>query len=171
MSSFLYSLGRRAYAARKTVLLIWLLVLAVAGGSAGLLQKGLDNSVTIPGTEAQQALERLSVTFPQTSGASAQIIAVAPQGVRDPAVRAQVERTVEELKHVDGVTSVISPYDEKLGGSISRDGQAALIMTQLRGETSYVIPVTKDRIIRLTGELQQHLPAGAQSSYGGPLFA
>ena len=171
MSSFLYSLGRRAYAARKTVLLIWLLVLAVAGGSAGLLQKGLDNSVTIPGTEAQQALERLSVTFPQTSGASAQIIAVAPQGVRDPAVRAQVERTVEELKHVDGVTSVISPYDEKLGGSISRDGQAALIMTQLRGETTTVSPATKDRIIRLTGDLQQHLPAGAQSSYGGPLFA
>ena len=87
MSSFLYSLGRRAFAARKTVLVLWLLVLAVAGGAAGLLNKGLDNTVTIPGTEAQQALDRLSVTFPQTSGASAQIVVVTPGGVREPEVR------------------------------------------------------------------------------------
>ena len=59
MSSFLYSLGQRAFAARGRVLAIWLLVLAVAGGAAGLLNKGLDNTVTIPGTESQEALDRL----------------------------------------------------------------------------------------------------------------
>ena len=108
MSSFLYSVGRRAFAARKTVLLIWLLVLAIAGGGAGLMNKGLDNNVSIPGTEAQNALERLSVTFPQTSGASAQVLTVAPQGVRDPAVRGEIDKTVRELESMDGVASVIS---------------------------------------------------------------
>lgn len=98
VSSFLYSVGRRAFAARKTVLLIWLLVLAIAGGGAGLMNQGLDNNVSIPGTEAQNALERLSVTFPQTSGASAQVLTVAPQGVRDPAVRAEIDKTVRELE-------------------------------------------------------------------------
>ncbi|QUH03659.1 MMPL family transporter [Saccharopolyspora erythraea] len=171
MSSFLYSLGRRAFAARKTVLLIWLLVLAVAGGAAGLLNKGMDNSVTIPGTEAQQALDRLSVTFPQTSGASAQIIAVAPQGVRDAAVRAEVDRTVEELRNLDGAASIVSPYEENIGGTISENGRAGLIMIQLDGETSTIGQPTKDRIAQISHDLQQRLPAGSQASYGGPLFA
>ncbi|GAA2787452.1 MMPL family transporter [Saccharopolyspora taberi] len=170
MSSFLYSLGRRAFAARKTVLLIWLLVLAVAGGAAGLLGKGMDNSVTIPGTEAQQALDRLAVTFPQTSGASAQIIAVSPQGVAEPAVRAEVDRAVEELKGIRGA-SVISPYEKDLGGSTSADGRAGLIMIQLEGEVSTIDQPTKDRIARIASDLRERLPAGSQASHGGPLFA
>ena len=171
VSSFLYSLGRRAFAARKAVLLGWLLVLAVAGGAAGLLNQGLDNSVTIPGTEAQQALDRLSVTFPQTSGASGQIIAVTPQDVRDPAVRAEVDRAVAELRAMPGAASIISPYEEDIGGPISADGHAGLIMIQLEGETSTIDQATKDRIAEISRGLQERLPEGAQASYGGPLFA
>lgn len=171
MSSFLYSVGRRAFAARKTVLLIWLLVLAIAGGGAGLMNQGLDNNVSIPGTEAQNALERLSVTFPQTSGASAQVLTVAPQGVRDPAVRAEIDKTVRELENMDGVASVISPYQEDLGGSISDDGQAGIIMAQLEGQTQSIGQPTKDRIAQIAADLQDRLPEGAQASHGGPLFS
>ncbi|MCI2416928.1 efflux RND transporter permease subunit [Saccharopolyspora sp. K220] len=171
MSSFLYSVGRRAFAARKTVLVIWLLVLAVAGGGALLFNKGLDNSVAIPGTEAQQALDRLSVTFPQTSGASAQIIAVAPEGVRDPAVRAAIDHAVDELNGMPEVASVISPYDANLGGAISEDGRAAIIMAQLDGEVSTIGEPTKEHIGEISHDLQDRLPEGARASYGGPLFA
>ncbi|MGP4019030.1 MMPL family transporter [Saccharopolyspora sp. 5N708] len=171
MSSFLYSVGRRAFAARKTVLAIWLLVLAVAGGAAGLLNKGLDNSVSIPGTEAQAALDRLAVTFPQTSGASAQIIAVVPTGVRDPAVRTAVDRAVDELNGMSEVVSVISPYEANLGGAISEDGQAGIIAAQLEGEATEIGQPTKERIGEISRELQDRLPDGAQASYGGPLFA
>jgi RND superfamily putative drug exporter len=171
VSSFLYSVGRRAFAARKTVLVIWLLVLAVGGGAAGLLNKGLDNSVTIPGTEAQQALDRLSVTFPQTSGASAQIIAVVPDGVRESAARTAIDRAVDELDGMPAVASVISPYAENLGGAISEDGRAAIIMVQLDGEAAAIDQPTKDRIGEISRELQDRLPEGAQASYGGPLFA
>ena len=138
MSSFLYSLGQRAFAARGRVLAIWLLVLAVAGGAAGLLNKGLDNTVTIPGTESQEALDRLAVTFPQTSGASAQIVAVAPDGVRDPEVRAAVDRAVDQLEAVDDVVSVVSPYDEDFGGAISEDGKAGIITVQLDGDITSI---------------------------------
>ncbi|MCA1224613.1 efflux RND transporter permease subunit [Saccharopolyspora sp. 6M] len=170
MSSFLYTLGRRAYAARKTVLVIWLLVLVVTGGAAGLLFKGMDNNVTIPGTEAQNALDRLSVTFPQTSGASAQIIVVADD-VRAPAVQREVERSVDELEGMDEAASIVSPYNADLGGSISEDGEAALIMIQLEGQTMEIGQPTKDHIAQISADLQQRLPEGSQSSYGGPLFA
>lgn len=171
MSSFLYSVGRRAFAARKAVLALWLLVLVVAGGAAGLLNKGLDNSVSIPGTESQQALDRLSVTFPQTSGASAQIIVVAPEGVRDPAVRREVERAVDELDEVPQKSQVVSPYQEDFGGAISENGQAGLIAVQLDGEVFAIGETTKDRIVQITQELQDRLPEGAQASYGGQLFS
>lgn len=171
MSSFLYSVGRRAFAARKAVLALWLLVLVVAVGAAGLLNKGLDNSVSIPGTESQQALDRLSVTFPQTSGASAQIIVVAPEGVRDPAVRREVERAVDELDDVPQKSQVISPYQEEFGGAISYDGHAGLIVVQLDGEVFAIGETTKDRVVQITQELQDRLPEGAQASYGGQLFS
>ncbi|MFR9728819.1 MMPL family transporter [Saccharopolyspora sp. MS10] len=171
MSSFLYSLGRRAYAARKTVLVLWLLALVVTGGAGGLLFKGMDNNVTIPGTEAQNALDRLSVTFPQTSGASAQLIVVAPDDVRAPEVRAEVDRAVDELADMDEAASVISPYDEDLGGSISEDGRAGLIMVQLEGQMMEISEPTKDHIAGIAQDLQDRLPEGSEASHGGPLFA
>ena len=175
MSSFLYTLGRRAYAARKTVLVIWLLVLVVTGGAAGLLFKGMDNNVTIPGTEAQNALDRLSVTFPQTSGASAQIIVVADD-VRAPAVQREVERSVDELEGMDEAASIVSPYNADLGGSISEDGEAALIMIQLEGQTMEIGQPTKDHIAQISADLtcgnckadQENYCPNSVDTYGAP---
>ncbi|GAB2737333.1 MMPL family transporter [Salinifilum aidingensis] len=173
MSSFLYSLGRRAFAARRTVLVVWLLVLAITGSAAGLFSEEMDNNVTIPGTEAQQALDRLSVTFPSTSGAAGQLVVVAPEGenVREPAVRQQVETAVDELEQLDHAAQVVSPYQEDLGGAISEDGRAGLINVQLDVQTTAVSDATKDRIADIAGDLQQRLPAGAQASHGGEMFA
>lgn len=173
MSSFLYSLGRASFTARKTVLVIWLLVLVATGVLALTFNNGLNNSVSIPGTESQQALDRLAVTFPQTSGASGQIIVVAPDGddVHDPAVERPVRDTVDELSSMDAVTSVVSPYSERMGGKISDDGNAALISVQLRGQVSTVDQATKDRITEITDSLDRRLPPEAVASHGGPLFS
>lgn len=173
MSSFLYTLGRRAFDARKTVLVAWLLLLAVVGGAAGLFQQGMDNSVSIPGTESQEALDRLSVTFPETAGASGQIIVVAPDGgdVRDPAIQREVEETVDELGALEQTSQVVSPYATDIGGSISDDGQAGLISLQLDGEVTAISDATKDRIAGISNDLQERLPSEAQASHGGPLYA
>ncbi|GAB3277352.1 efflux RND transporter permease subunit [Parasphingorhabdus pacifica] len=173
MSSFLYSLGRVAYAARKTVLTIWILVLLVAGGAALALNQGLDNTVSIPGTESQEALDRLSVTFPQTSGASGQIIVTSPgeNGVRDPAVEEPVRETVDELAALEPVASVISPYNEELGGTVSDDDSAALIAVQLTEQVSTVDQATKDRIAGIAQSLDDRLPENSQVSHGGPLYS
>src|SRR5690606_20735928 len=87
MSKYLYTLGNWAFQARKLVLVLWLLLLAGVGGLALAVNQGLDNNISIPGTESQEALDRLSQTFPQVSGASARIVVVAPEGeqISDPA--------------------------------------------------------------------------------------
>ena len=80
------------------MLVLWVIVLAVLFTGAGLLSEGTDNTFSIPGTESQEALDALARTFPQVSGTSAQLIAVAPDGadVSD----ADFDRWVQPLEMV-----------------------------------------------------------------------
>lgn len=134
MSSALYSLGRWAVGARRLVLAAWIGILVLAGALAGLVGQGLDDEVTIPGTESQAALDRLATTFPQVSGATAQVVVVAPDGstIEDDAVRGPVEDAVTALGDVDGVAAVTSPYDDTMTASISDDDVATLMTIQAR---------------------------------------
>ncbi|PJJ55260.1 efflux RND transporter permease subunit [Compostimonas suwonensis] len=173
MSSVLYSLGRWAYRSRRLVLVLWLVILAAVGGGAVLLNQGTDNAFSIPGTESQEALDTLSRTFPQVSGASAQIVVVAPDGesVRDADVQSAVESTIDDLGSLDQVAAVTSPYDEMVTGSISDDGRAAIIGVQLDGEQSEITATTSEAIQAAGTELGDALPAGSQTAVGGQLFS
>ncbi|MCK9794640.1 MMPL family transporter [Isoptericola sp. 4D.3] len=173
MSSVLYSLGRWAARARRLVVIGWVLVLAVVGGAAGLLYQGFDNSVTIPGTESQDALDSLSATFPQVSGSSAQIIVVAPDGstIEDDAVRGPVTDAVDEIGELDQVAAVTSPYDDQMAASVNDDESATLLTIQLDGDQSVITEDTKDALHTASDDLAAALPAGSQASLGGELFS
>ena len=88
MSSLLYTLGRWAFGARKLVLILWIAVLALAGGGALLFNQGTDNAFSIPGTESQNALDRLDARaaqcalrrLPEVEDAAAREIAVEALG-------------------------------------------------------------------------------------------
>lgn len=173
MSSVLYSLGRWAVRARRLVVAGWVVVLLLVGGAAGLLQQGLDNAVTIPGTESQNALDRLATTFPQVSGASAQVIVVAPEGgsIKDEPMRAAITDGVEALEDVSQVEVVTSPYDKQMPASISDDEQATLLTIQLDGDQGSITDATKDALHEEADALAQALPAGAEAQLGGQLFS
>jgi len=173
VSSVLYSLGRWAVRARRLVVAVWVVALVLVGGAAGLLQQGLDNEVSIPGTESQEALDRLAATFPQVSGASAQVIVVAPEGgtIDDPAVRRAIEHGVEELGDVSQVEVVTSPYDDQMAASVSDDERATLLTIQLDGDLGSITDETKDALATETSALARSLPDGAEAHLGGQLFS
>jgi len=173
VSSFLYRLGHRAVAARRAVVGAWFAVLLLVGGAVLGAGGSLDNDVSIPGTESQAALDRLAATFPQVSGASAQIIVVAPEGgqVTEPAIRDAVEATSENIAALEGVSSVVTPYDELVSGTTSDDGRAGLVTIQLEGASTTVTDETKDSLAELTDELAAVLPEGSVAKLGGQLFS
>ncbi|QAY69374.1 MMPL family transporter [Xylanimonas protaetiae] len=173
MSSVLYQLGRWALRARRLVVLLWVVVLAVVGGGAGLLMQGLDNEVSIPGTEANAALERLAATFPQVSGVSAQVVVVAPDGgtVADDDVRTPVEAAVTALGGVDQVAAVTSPYDEQLAAATNDAGTATILQVQLDGDLGSITDATKAALTDQVDVLRAALPDGARAELGGQLFA
>ncbi|ROR80648.1 putative drug exporter of the RND superfamily [Plantibacter flavus] len=173
MSSLLYTLGRWAFGARKLVLILWIAVLALAGGGALLFNQGTDNAFSIPGTESQEALDSLDHTFPQVAGASAQIIVVAPKGdtVEDAGVRSAIDDAVTALGDIGQVEQAVSPFDENVTGAVSEDQRAALISIQFDGAQTDITAATISDVEDAEASLANALPAGAESSLGGQLIS
>ncbi|WP_277207490.1 MMPL family transporter [Isoptericola croceus] len=173
MSSVLYSLGRWTVGARRLVVAAWLGILVVTGAAGAFVFQEFDNSVTIPGTESQRALDQLSATFPEVSGSSAQIVVVAPEGdaVTDDAVREPVERAADRIGDLDEVAAVATPYDEQAASPVSDDETAAIVAVQLDGDSMSVSDATKDDLTEITDELAAALPADSRAELGGELFA
>ncbi|SDP66270.1 putative drug exporter of the RND superfamily [Klenkia soli] len=129
MSTLLQRLGRASFRNRWTVVGIWVLVLA--GVVAAVLLRGLsfDDRFTIPGSESQQALDRLAEVSPAAAGASAQVVFVAPDGqsVTDPAFAAAITQSITAMGQVADVGAVLDPFQTR---AVSPDGRAALANVQ-----------------------------------------
>ncbi|MFF2051278.1 MMPL family transporter [Leifsonia sp. NPDC058194] len=173
MASFLYALGRFAFRRRRRVLALWLLVALLIGAGGALLSHGTDNTFSIPGTESQEALDALARTFPEVSGASAQLIAVAPPGgsVEDPAFESAVGQSVAAIARIPQVTSASSPYTGPSTGNVSADGSAALVPIQLSVAATAVQPATMDALQQAGTDLLKQLPAGSEVAVGGQVFS
>ncbi|MGN7969375.1 MMPL family transporter [Microbacterium sp. 22296] len=173
MSTFLYTLGRWSFRHPWRVLTAWLLILVVAGGGVALFAKGTDNTFTIPGTESQAGLEMLERTFPQVSGASAEIIVVAADGasVRDQAYQTAIATTTADVGGLDFVEAVTDPYDSRIAGGIADDDRAAIVRIQFSGEATAVPQATEDGLRDAATALGSALPSGSQAVLGGQLFA
>ena len=173
MSTLLSTLGRWSFRHPWRVLGSWLLILLVMGAAALGLNKGFDNSISIPGTEAQDGLEQLERTFPQVSGTAAQFIVVAADGdsVEDDAYRDPIEAAVTEFADYDDMSNATSPYGDMVDGLISDDGKAAIVQLQLEGQATTISDDVKQQITDRVHALSDELPDGSTVKLGGDLFA
>ncbi|GAB2843720.1 MMPL family transporter [Microbacterium insulae] len=173
MSTLLYTLGRWSYRHPWRVLVTWLLLLGIAGGSAALFMKGTDNSFSIPGTEAQEGIALLDRSFPQASGTSAQLVIVAEDGgsVTAQPYADEIDDTVAALEDIDGVIAVTDPFDEMVTGLVSEDESAAIVRLQFDGQATDVSDETKDQLQQVADDLRETLPEGSQVAMGGDLFS
>lgn len=141
MSSFLYRVGRFAARRRWTVIVIWIAVVVGASALAGVLGNHLQSSFTVPGTQAQSALDALEQRFPQISGASAKVVAAAPSGDQISTSEELISTACENIAALDDVAAVTCPYPMAESGStaasdgassqISANGDMAFIAIQL----------------------------------------
>jgi RND superfamily putative drug exporter len=173
VSTLLYALGRWSYRHPWRVLVAWLLLLGIAGGSAAVFMKGTDNSFSIPGTEAQEGIALLDRSFPQASGTSAQLVIVAEEGesVADEPYAGAIDDTIAQLEDLDGVIAVTDPFDEMVTGLISDDESAAIIRLQFDGQATDISDDTKEALEQVGDDLRDTLPEGSQVAMGGDVFA
>ena len=169
MATLLYRLGRFSYRHAWRVIGVWVLVLAGVLGGSVALGGTTSESFSIPGTESQNALDRLEAVFPSVAGASAQVVMQAPSGasVTDPDVEATIEQTVTAIEKIDGVNSVVSPFDEYAGKAVSDDGSMAIVKVQFDGAST---DVTDDTLTRLQDTAEIGRDAGLVVEFGGQVF-
>src|SRR3712207_2388113 len=112
MSSFLARLGHACFRRRRLVVGLWVLVLAAVVGLVVTVGGRFDDEFSIPGSESQEALDRLGELAPTAGGVAAQIVLVAPEGasVGDPEYAAAVSGVVEAAGRAPQVAAVADPF-------------------------------------------------------------
>ncbi|MET0821099.1 MAG: MMPL family transporter [Aeromicrobium sp.] len=169
MSNSLYALGRWAFRHPRRVIGAWVLVLLVVGVAAAGLGGGTKNSFDIPGTESQEAIDSLGRTFPELSGTSAYLVVVADRGhtVDEPETKRLVGDAVAGMKKVEGVSEVVSPYDEGNTVGISSDRRALQVQVQLDRKLTDVTEAERQQLVDTGDGLKS---AGYTMAFGGDVF-
>src|SRR6476619_5883393 len=126
MARLLHRLGAFAVRRRRTVLVGWLLALALLGGLAMGLKGSFSSEFSIPGTESQRAAELVAERIPGANpdAATGRVVFAAPTGatLSTGAPKAAIQQTVAALGKVATVASASDPFAAQ---TISRDGRIA----------------------------------------------
>ena len=169
MPTLLYRLGSLAFRHRRRVLALWLVVISatvacmVAFGGTGKL----DNTFTIPGSESQQALDRMHTDFPTSSGTSAQVVFTAPAGqkVTDPADLDAIRTALTAAESAPQVAKVVSPQTTH---TISPDGSTAVAQVQYEVTASQLQSNSLDALKTAVSSAEH---SGLDVQVGGAAFS
>ena len=111
MARTLSSHWKRSLAAAVGVLV--LLVLAAGAGDEAT------DDYSLPGAESQQAIDLFQAHSPAFGGADSTLVFTVDEGkVSDPEPKAAIEGALAEVRKLDGVELVASPFEQ--GGQVSR---------------------------------------------------
>jgi RND superfamily putative drug exporter len=150
------------------VLGAWLVVLiALSSASAGVGSPFRD-VFTIPGTDAQKAVDLLEEKFPSQNLPTAQIVFTASSGsVEDGAQRAAIEKALATVAAERGVVeSVSNPFTGPSVLGVSKDGRTAVATVTYADEFS---DIPKDAFDDLEAAAAPAQAAGLTVNFGGPV--
>ena len=110
MTSALYRIGRTCARHPFRTFGVWLLVAIAVFSASSSLGGELTDDFTVPGTEAQQAFDRLEDRFPSETHAGGRLVFHTDEGtLADPAPAAAIAATMAKAATGDGVVDVTPP--------------------------------------------------------------
>jgi RND superfamily putative drug exporter len=169
MATLLYRLGKASFSRGWQVLGVWIVALLVLGGGGLALSGQTDEEFRIPGSESQEAFDRLQAVFPSFGGASAQAVVVVPEDSQvDSASNTRfIEDLADAIEAESFIDEVTSPFDEFAGDVISDDRRYALLQIQFEVGERQVTDDMLDALIAYRGAGQD---SGITIEFGGSLF-
>ncbi|MFI9616473.1 MMPL family transporter [Streptomyces sp. NPDC052023] len=133
MATALHRIGRFSLAHRRLVIALWMAVLAAVVASAVSFGGSTTNSITVPGTQSQEAIDELQQDFPESHVGSAQarVVFQAPEGhrVTERPYAQAIREAVDELGRGHDVAAATDPFDRAAPG-VSKNGLVALSQVQ-----------------------------------------
>lgn len=167
MALLLFRIGRFSFRHAWQVLVTWLVVFAAALGLGLGLGGQMNESFEIPGSESQDALDRLSQVFPQVAGASAQVVIETTDGAPIEEHKDELAQVANDINDLDHVEQALDPYSEYATGTISDDGEAAIIQVQFDTDTMDLLTEDSERIVEIASTLEQD---NMHVEFGGTLY-
>ncbi|MFH8442266.1 MMPL family transporter [Streptomyces sp. NPDC018026] len=165
MATFLHRVAHWAFRRRRTVVLVWVAVLAAVFLGAVNSSEAPEDSASLPGIESQQAFDLLDERFPGTEadGAEARVVFVAEDGqqVTSTANRAAVDTLVDEVADGPQVAEATSPFD---GRAVSEDASTAYATITYRTTADDLTEASKEA---LTEAVKRARDAGLTVEVGG----
>ncbi|HET8590949.1 MAG TPA: MMPL family transporter [Nakamurella sp.] len=163
MARLLYRIARFATRRRWAVLTVWLVALIGLGGAALGLHGTMADSFSIPGTPAQQAMDRLDQAMPTAGGATGRIVFAAPQGhtIDEPEYQQAISQLLTDTSTLPSVVGVVDPASST---SVSPDRRVALAQVHFAGQITEVPAATQQAIADL---MAQHEVDGLTIAAGG----
>ncbi|MYS87500.1 MMPL family transporter [Embleya scabrispora] len=165
MATFLYRLGRAAFRRRRLVVLLWVAILALVGFGASQASAPAAKPFSVPGIEAQKAVDLLEARTPEAAagGAGARIVFRAPAGQQIDSAKnkAAVLQVVGALKGTDQVASAADPFE---AGTVSKDHTTAYAAVAYQEPADTLHDKTRDT---LSHAAQQGRDAGLTVEVGG----
>jgi RND superfamily putative drug exporter len=172
MAQLLYRLGRASVRRRWLVLVVWI-VAAVGAVAVGQASGGsTSDTFTVPGVEAQRAIDVLERDFPSVSGTSAQVVFAAEHGgladADAAAAVAQARTAIAGQPHVTDVGPLPAADDGRIGYvDVQYDQPSADIRDAAFDRLDAVARSVTDGGV-VTVELGGELPSDAvQPEFGG----
>jgi RND superfamily putative drug exporter len=146
----LLKLARWSTTHRLYVALGWLVLLLAVNAIAQSAGTEYSNNFTLPNSDAQRAADLLQHSFPAQAGDRDTIVYKVSSGsVLDAAVRSRMGAMFAQVARLPHVTSVISPYADGAGKSISANRQIAFA-TVVFDEKANLLPTSApERVIKV----------------------
>ena len=136
------TLARWCSTRRRSVVVLWIVVLVGIGGAWQGLGSHYSSNFTLGRTGSQRAVDVLKSRFPAQSGDSDQIVFKARAGtLTDAGVRAAIGPMLAAVARLPHVTGVTSPYQPNAGSRISKDKTIGFA-TVLFDQRANVLPLS-----------------------------
>ena len=147
-------LGRwaaRCYDHRRTVLVVWILLIIGVTAISQVIGTRFQNDFTAGNTPSQQAANILASRFPARSGDTADVVFHAATPITSAANRATIARVVRRLDPLPHVVAVTSPFSPDAAQQVAGSGHIAYAVVQF-DTTSDRLPATSVNAVIATAE-------------------
>lgn len=161
----LASIARFSVARKKTVMLLWAILVVAAAPLAVTLTSALSGAGwDAQGSEAQKVRNELRADFPQVGAEAAMIVVQQPQSVtEDPSVVVQLATGAATAP---GSAGAMNPLELPMeSGLIAPDGKTVIIPVMLAAEVDADLPVSAGKLMKWLDD--QPLPAGTVANATG----
>jgi len=111
MAGLLYRLGRFAARRHWLVIIAWIVILGITGGTYALFAGTISSSITIPNTKTSQVQDQLADKFPSANGGNGTIVFETTDGKAfTSAQKSGVDDFLTDLEDLNGVKGATSGF-------------------------------------------------------------